>query len=113
MDDYEHLPSASEVQKQWYNVVENALRREVREESGFEIGTPQYLIDVVFIRYDGIPVLVLSYFAPLVGGEFVLSEEAVEHVWVTFEEAKKYDLIDGIINEIEMVDKILKERKNK
>ncbi|MES2409777.1 MAG: NUDIX domain-containing protein [Patescibacteria group bacterium] len=112
MDDYEHLPSATTNHKQWYGVVEHALRRETREEAGIEIGKPEYLLDVVFIRPDGIPVIVLSYFAPYASGEVIKTDEAVEHAWVTFEEAKKYDLIDGILGEIEMVDKILKERKN-
>jgi hypothetical protein len=48
-----------------------------------------------------------------VSGEVIKTEESVEHAWVTFEEAKSYDLIDGMLSEIEMVDKILKERKNK
>jgi hypothetical protein len=55
---------------------------------------------------------VLSYFAPYVSGEVIKTEEAVEHAWVTFEEAKNYDLIDGILNEIQMVDKILKEKSS-
>lgn len=111
MDDYEHLPSSSVNHKQWHGVVEDALRRETREEAGIEIGKPEYLLDSAFIRPDGIPVIVLSYFAPYVSGEVIKTEEAVEHAWVTFEEAKNYDLIDGILNEIQMVDKILKERK--
>lgn len=111
MDDYEHLSSSTPNHKQWYGVVEEALRRETREEAGVEIGKPEYLLDVVFIRPDGVPVLVLSYFAPYMGGEIIKTEEAVEHVWVTCEEAENYDLIDGILGEIKMVDKILKERK--
>jgi hypothetical protein len=37
-------------------------------------------------------------------------EDTVDHAWVTVEEAKGYDLIDGIYEEIEEVDKILKSR---
>jgi hypothetical protein len=36
--------------------------------------------------------------------------DTIDLAWVTLEEAKGYDLIDGILGEIEMVDKILKER---
>jgi len=32
----------------------------------------------------------------------------VKYAWVTHEEAKSYDLLDGILAEIEMVDKLLK-----
>lgn len=111
MDDYDHLPSTSDSHKQWYNVVEEALKREAREEAGVEIEKPEYLLDVVFIRPDGIPVVVLSYFAKYAGGDVKISEEAVEHVWATFEECKNYDLIDGMLGEIEMVHKILEKRQ--
>ncbi len=111
MDDYDHLPSSSPHQKQWYGVLEEALRREAREEAGIEIGKPEYLLDVAFIRPDGVPVIVLSYFASYAGGEFVPSEEAVECAWATLEEAKSYDLIDGILGELEMVHNILEKRK--
>jgi len=43
--------------------IETTLRREVKEEVGVEVEKPQYLLDVTFIRPDGIPVLVLSYHA--------------------------------------------------
>ena len=39
-----------------------------------------------------------------------LNEENVDYKWVTMEEAKNYDLIPGIWEEIEMVDKIIKSR---
>lgn len=34
-------------------------------------------------------------------------EENIEYAWASCEEAKNYDLIDGILEEIEMVEKIL------
>jgi hypothetical protein len=35
-------------------------------------------------------------------------EDTIDHAWVTLEEAKKYDLISGIYDEILEVDTILK-----
>lgn len=107
MDDYEHLPSSGVNHKQWYNVLEEALRREVREEVGMEIEKPVYLLDLVFIRPDGIPVIVLTYYAKYASGEFKPSNKAVDIAWVTADEAKKYDLIDGIAGEIQMVEEKL------
>jgi 8-oxo-dGTP pyrophosphatase MutT (NUDIX family) len=89
----------------WRSVVEQALRREVREEVGVEIGDPCYLLDLTFVRPDGIPVLVLSYYAPYVSGEVVLDEDAVEYRWVTLAEAKSLDSI--ALDEIELVDALL------
>lgn len=106
-DDYTNTPSSHEG-PQWYGAVETALIREVKEEVGVEIGRAQYLLNLTFIRPDGIPVLVLSYYAPYVSGEVVLDADATEYRWVTLEEAKQLDLISGIYEEIEMVETLLK-----
>ena len=81
--------------------MEKALRREVKEEVNVEIGKASYLMDLTFIRPDGIPVLVLSYYAPYVSGEVKLDEDAVEYKWAALEELKGLDLIAGIYDEIE------------
>ncbi|HEX4104359.1 MAG TPA: NUDIX domain-containing protein [Candidatus Paceibacterota bacterium] len=106
-EDYESLPWSAPSHPQWYNVMELALRREVREETGLEIEKPNYLTDLVFIRPDGYPVVTFSYWARYKRGEVKLNHEMTDFAWVTAEEAKKYDLIDGILNEIITVDEIL------
>src|SRR4051812_22534013 len=67
VDDYINTPQTHEGY-QWYHSLEKTLRREVKEEVNLEIGKPEYLLDLTFLRPDGIPVLVLSYFAPYVSG---------------------------------------------
>ncbi len=101
VDDY--IGSEETYPGQWYSPIEKALRREVKEEVNIEIGKVEYLLDLTFIRPDGIPVIVLSYYAPYISGDVKLDEDAVEFRWVTLEEAKKLDLIEGIADEIEMV----------
>lgn len=91
----------------WYNALEKTLRREVLEEVELEVGEIKYLLDMTFIRPDKIPVVTLSFYAPWKSGEVKLNPESIDHAWVTLEEARKYELIAGIINEIEAVDKIL------
>lgn len=106
-DDY-LLSEPTNDDSQWYNVLERTSRRETKEEVGLEIGKPQYLLDVTFIRPDGVPVLVLSFYAKFLSGEVKYDEDTIDHAWVTVEELKNYELIDGIAEEIEMVDKLLK-----
>jgi 8-oxo-dGTP pyrophosphatase MutT (NUDIX family) len=107
-DDYISRPQTNHVDSGWYGAVEICLRREVLEEVNIEIGKAEYLLNLTFIRPDGIPVLVLSYYAPYVSGDIKLDADATEYAWVTLAEAKELDLISGIYEEIEMVDKILK-----
>ncbi len=103
LHEYQRLPKTSPTHPQWYNVVDWVLRKEVREEVGLEIERPRYLCDLVFVRPDGYPVVTLSYWAPYKSGEVALSKDLTEHAWVTLEEAKSYDLIDGIWDELKAV----------
>lgn len=106
-DDY--LNTEKTTSDGWYYVVEKALRREVKEEVNLDIVKPRYLLDMVFIRPDSVPVLVLSYYAEYESGEIELEEgDATEFRWITADEAQKLDLIPGIAEEIIEVDKILK-----
>ena len=110
-DDYIHLKPSTKGAPQWYGALNNSLVREIQEEVGLKIGKPEFLVDLTFIRPDSIPVIVFSYFAKFISGQVKLDEDATEFTWVTVKEAKKYDLIDGIWEEIRDVEKILKKRK--
>ncbi len=107
VDDYIHTPPTHD-DNQWYHTVQKTLEREVKEEVNLTIGKAEYLLDLTLVRPDGTPVLVLSYFAPFISGEVKLSKEDIEFAWVSVEEAKNYDLINGIYEELEEVEKILK-----
>jgi len=92
----------------WYYAIENSLKREIKEEVGLEVENLKYLLDLVFIRPDNIPVVTLSYYCDWKSGDVKLNEENVDYKWVTVEEAEGYDLISGILEEIRMADKIYK-----
>lgn len=109
VDDYINLPTNGA--GQWYNSIEKSLRREVKEEADIEVDKLNFLVDITFIRPDGLPVIILSYWADYKSGEAKAGEDNIEYAWVTLEEAKNYDLIEVIWEEIEMVEKI-KENKN-
>lgn len=107
MKDYENRKADTSA-GQWYNICEDLLRREVMEETGLKIKNIKYLTSLVFKRPDGIPTVVISLFAEHDKGDVKLCPDLTEHSWITLEEAKNYDLIDGIYEEIEMLDKHLK-----
>lgn len=107
VDDYIHTPPSTPNGKQWYGAVSVSARRELQEETNIEVGELRLLTDLAFIRLDGIPVICFSYFGPYVSGEVVLDEDATEFAWVTLEEAKDYDLIQGVWDEMRQVHEIL------
>jgi 8-oxo-dGTP pyrophosphatase MutT (NUDIX family) len=106
LTDYAKRPK--DTSSHWYNIFENLLKREVMEETGLKIKNIRYLTSLSYIRSDGIPTLIASFFADHQEGEVKLCPALTEHAWVTLEEAKNYDLIDGIYEELEMLDKVLK-----
>ncbi len=109
--DYISRSPDTEGAKQWYNVLEEALRREVMEEVGLEIKDIGYVTNLVFMRKDNIPCMVVSLFGYAVSDDVKLSKDLSEYKWINVEEAKNYDMIEGIAEEIEMVDHFLKTGK--
>ncbi len=106
MEDY--VNREKDTNAHWYNVFEHLLRREVMEETNLDIKNIRYLTSLTFVRGDGIPTIIISLYADHHQGEVKLNDESVDHKWVTLEEAKQYDLIEGIYEELEMLDKSLK-----
>jgi 8-oxo-dGTP pyrophosphatase MutT (NUDIX family) len=108
--DYVDLPK--DTKYYWYNVLEKVLRREVKEEVGIEIKNIEYVTSLATIHSNGNPSLVISCVADYVKGKIKLQkEETDEFTWVSLKEAKKYDLIDGIYDELIMADKKKKGKK--
>ncbi len=103
----DYINSKKDTSEHWYNILEKVLRREIREEAGLEIKNIKYLTSMTFMRGDE-PTLIISLYADYEGGEVQLNEESVDYKWVLLEEAKEYDLIEGIYEELEMLDRILK-----
>jgi len=76
---------------------EDAVIREVKEETGLEVADPE-LIDVVdnIVRDENGEVkyhfVIIDYFVKLKGGELRAADDAEEIRWVPLDEAEKYDL---------------------
>jgi 8-oxo-dGTP diphosphatase len=110
ISDYADLPKETEFY--WYNVLEKVLKREVKEEVGIEIKNIEYVTSLATIHADGNPSLVISCLADYASGEIKLQkDEADKFVWVNLKEAKNYDLLDGIYEELVMAEKQLKGEK--
>ena len=109
--DYVHRPK--DTPDYWYNVLEEALRREVREEAGIEIANIRYVTSLADAPEGKDPSLVISCLADYAIGQIALSDEMSEAAWVSLDEAKQYDLIEGIGEEIEMAERMLGGNKKK
>jgi len=77
--------------------VEQTVIREVREETGLEVGKPEH-VDVVdnVVRDENGEVkyhfVIIDYFVKLKGGTMKAMSDAEELRWVTFDEVEQYDL---------------------
>jgi len=104
----DYTSRAKDTGEHWYNVLETLAKREVFEETAVKIKNIGYVTSLVYIRSDGIPTLIISLFADYDSGEVKLDSSLTEYSWITLAEAKKYDLIEGIYEEFDMLDRILK-----
>jgi len=108
----DYLLKKRDTSEHWYNVLEDLVRREMKEEVGLDMKEIGYVTSLVYIRDDEIPSLIISLWGKPVGEEIRLSHELSEYKWVTLEEAKNYDLIEGIFEELEILDRKLKGEKS-
>jgi len=89
----------------WFDIFEKTLGREILEETGIKIKNIGYVSNLAMIRPNGFSMLIVSLCAEHLEGEVKLDEkELSDHAWVSLEEAKNYDLIENIYEQIEKVD---------
>ena len=68
--------------------------------------TSGYVSNLAFIHPNGNSSMIVSLHADYESGTIKLNEdELVDHAWVTIQEAKEYDLIENILEQIEKTDK--------
>ncbi len=114
LEESDYTSRDKDTEHHWYNVLEDVLKRELKEEVNLEIKNIGYVTSLVYIRPDGIPCLIASLFAEPKDEsvDIKLCDALSEFVWVDLEEAKKYDLIEGIYDELTILDGFLKSGKH-
>lgn len=86
----------------YQDAVEKLLAREAKEEAGIEIDSKLFYINSVgFIRTDGVPSILVKFAATYKSGDVVLEQEGFDDfAWVNAHEAREYDCLEGIPEEI-------------
>lgn len=92
----------------WFDIFEKVLKKEIKEETNLKIKNIGYVSNLAFIRPNGFSTIIVSLFAEHADGDVILhrQDELVDHAWVTLEDAKQYDLIENIYEQIEKVDSV-------
>lgn len=109
-EDFMRYPKDTE--HYWYNVLEKALAREIEEEVGLKIEHVRYVTSLATEHKDGAASIVISCLADYKSGKVKLQKEETDKCeWVSVEEAKNYELIDGIYDELVMADALRRGEK--
>ena len=93
----------------WLDIFEKVLEREIFEETKLQIKNIGYVSNLAFIRPNGFSTIIISLYGEHENGEVELDKEALsEFAWVNLEEARNYDLIENIYEQMEKVDGFFK-----
>ncbi|MCK4670300.1 MAG: NUDIX domain-containing protein [Nanoarchaeota archaeon] len=93
----------------WLDIFEKVLKKEIKEETNLDIKNIGYCSSLVFIRPNGYSTIIVSLYSDYEDGDIKLqADELSEYAWVTLAEAKNYDLIENIYEQLEKVEGIYK-----
>ncbi|MGV8169600.1 MAG: NUDIX domain-containing protein [Candidatus Nanoarchaeia archaeon] len=102
------INTAKDTNDHWFDIFEKVLKKEIKEETNLEIKSIGYVSNLALIRPNGFTTIIVSLYAEHASGEVVLQDdELVDYAWISLEEAKNYDLIENIYEQLEKVQEIL------
>jgi 8-oxo-dGTP pyrophosphatase MutT (NUDIX family) len=92
----------------WFSVFEKILAKEIFEETNICINEIGYVSNLALLRPNGFSTIIVSMYASWESGDVVMKQpdELTDFAWVSLEEAKEYDLIENIIEQMEKVDRM-------
>lgn len=110
IEKHDFIHSKKDTNDHWFDIFEKVLEKEIFEETNLKIKNIGYVSNLVFIRPNGFSTIIVSLWADYASGEVIMKQpdELVDYVWVNLEEAKDYDLIENIYEQMEKVDNIFK-----
>jgi 8-oxo-dGTP pyrophosphatase MutT (NUDIX family) len=109
LEQSDFLNTKKDTNDHWFDVLEKTLIKEIKEETNLEIKNIGYVSNLALIRPNGFSTIIISLFADYKSGIVKLSEdELINYAWVNLEEAKKYDLIENIYEQLEKVGSLKK-----
>ena len=81
----------------------DTLKREVKEEVGLDIEDKKtFLFDYTFLRKDDVNVVGVTFLVNAKNSNVVISEDFTDFKWITREELKNYDHIEGMDKQAEL-----------
>jgi 8-oxo-dGTP pyrophosphatase MutT (NUDIX family) len=110
-EDYRDSPQTS--LNAWNGILEIALRREIRQEVGIEVGPVEFLSDFLFIRPDRVPVIGMRYAARALSTDVVCNtNESETYTWIRVASLDYLEFIGEIPDEIRHFDEAYAVRMN-
>lgn len=92
----------------WLGMIEELIKREIKEECGLDVNYVTHIGDVVYIRPDAVPVVCLKFASIAKTGKVKIAPEFDDFAWVEDKEVKKYDTIKSVAPEIVKTIKMFK-----
>ena len=97
--------SPKDIGDYWLGVFEKVLHREIAEETGLKIKNIGYVSNLAFIRPNGYSTIIVSLHGEHADGEVTLKEdELTDFRWVSLEEAREFDLLENLWEQMRRVD---------
>lgn len=102
------INTAKDTNDHWLGIFEKIVAKEIFEECNIHIKNIGYVSSLVLVRPNGFSTVIVSMHAEYSSGDVKMMQpdELSDYAWVTLEEAKGYDLIENIYEQLEKVESI-------